>query len=64
MIRLTCTHSTRSENRATEEQKRAQEVNRLQKVLETANIKLAAVATDVMGKISQALSLLGRLVPR
>jgi transposase len=31
-------------------QERAQEVNRLQKVLETANIKLAAVATDVMGK--------------
>ncbi|GAC1407544.1 MAG: IS110 family transposase [Ktedonobacteraceae bacterium] len=31
-------------------QERAQEVDRLQKVLETANIKLAAVATDVMGK--------------
>jgi len=31
-------------------QERAQEVNRVQKVLETANIKLAAVATDVMGK--------------
>ncbi len=31
-------------------QERAQEVNRLQKVLETANMKLAAVATDVMGK--------------
>src|SRR6185312_2992091 len=31
-------------------QERAQEVNRLQKVLETANLKLAAVATDVMGK--------------
>ncbi len=29
---------------------RAQEVNRLQKVLEGANIKLAAVATDVLGK--------------
>ena len=31
-------------------QKRAQEVNRLQKVLEGANIKLASVATDVLGK--------------
>ena len=31
-------------------QERADEVNRLQKVLETANIKLAAVATDVLGK--------------
>ena len=31
-------------------QERAQEVNRLQKVLETANSKLAAVATDMMGK--------------
>lgn len=31
-------------------QERAQEVNRLQKVLETANIKLASVATDVVGK--------------
>jgi transposase len=31
-------------------QERAQEVNRLQKVLETANIKLAAVATDILGK--------------
>jgi transposase len=29
---------------------RADEVNRLQKVLETANIKLASVATDVLGK--------------
>ncbi|GFP27272.1 hypothetical protein HKBW3S33_00686, partial [Candidatus Hakubella thermalkaliphila] len=29
---------------------RTSEVNRLQKVLETANIKLASVATDVMGK--------------
>ena len=29
---------------------RAQEVNRLQKVLEGANVKLAAVATDVLGK--------------
>jgi len=31
-------------------QKRAQEVNRLHKVLETANVKLASVATDVLGK--------------
>ena len=31
-------------------QERNQEVNRLQKVLEGANIKLAAVATDVLGK--------------
>jgi transposase len=30
-------------------QERAQEVNRLQKVLESANIKLAAVASDVVG---------------
>jgi transposase len=31
-------------------QERAREVNRLQKVLEGANIKLASVATDVLGK--------------
>ena len=31
-------------------QERTQEVNRLQKLLEGANIKLAAVATDVLGK--------------
>jgi transposase len=31
-------------------QERASEVNRLQKILETANIKLASVATDVLGK--------------
>jgi len=31
-------------------QERAQEVNRLQKVLETANLKLSSVASDVMGK--------------
>jgi transposase len=31
-------------------QERAQEVNRLQKVLEGANLKLAAVATNVLGK--------------
>lgn len=36
--------------RKTVVQERAQEVNRLQKVLETANIKLASVATDVLGK--------------
>jgi transposase len=31
-------------------QERADEVNRLQKVLETANVKLSSVATDVLGK--------------
>ena len=31
-------------------QERAQEINRLQKVLEGANLQLAAVATDVLGK--------------
>jgi transposase len=31
-------------------QERSQEVNRLQKVLETANIKLSSVACDVLGK--------------
>jgi transposase len=31
-------------------QERAQEVNRVQKVLETANVKLSSVATDVLGK--------------
>jgi transposase len=31
-------------------QERAQEINRLQKVLEGANIKLAVVATDILGK--------------
>lgn len=31
-------------------QERAQEINRLQKVLEGANIKLAAVAADILGK--------------
>ena len=31
-------------------EERAREINRLQKVLETANIKLASVATDVLGK--------------
>lgn len=36
-------------------QERAQEVNRLQKVLEGANIKLAAVATDVLGKSGRAM---------
>ena len=30
-------------------QERSQEINRLQKLLESANIKLAAVATDVLG---------------
>ena len=31
-------------------QQRAQAINRIQKILETANIKLSSVATDVMGK--------------
>ncbi len=31
-------------------QARTQEINRLQKVLETANVKLASVVTDVLGK--------------
>lgn len=31
-------------------QERASEINRLQKVLESANLKLAAVATDILGK--------------
>jgi transposase len=36
-------------------QERAEEVNRLQKVLETANIKLASVATDVLGKSGRSM---------
>lgn len=36
-------------------QERAAVVNRLQKVLEWANIKLAAVATDVLGKSARAM---------
>lgn len=36
-------------------QERAQEVNRLQKVLETANLKLASVASDVLGKSGRAM---------
>jgi transposase len=36
--------------RKTMVQEHTQEVNRLQKVLETANLKLASVATDVMGR--------------
>jgi transposase len=36
-------------------QERAQEVNRLQKVLEGANIKLAAVATDILGLSGRAM---------
>ena len=39
-----------SRYRTTLVQERSQEVNRLQKTLEGANIKLAAVATDVLGK--------------
>jgi transposase len=41
--------------RKTLTQERTQEVNRLQKVLEGANIKLAAVATDVLGKSGRAM---------
>jgi transposase len=41
--------------RKTQVQERAQEINRLQKVLETANIKLAAGATDVLGKSGRDL---------
>lgn len=36
-------------------QERADEINRLQKVLETANLKLGAVATDVLGKSGRAM---------
>jgi transposase len=36
-------------------QERVQEVNRVQKVLELANLKLAAVATDVLGKSGRAM---------
>lgn len=36
-------------------QERADEVRRLQKVLETANIKLASVATDVLGKSGRSM---------
>ncbi len=36
-------------------QERADEVNRLQKVLETANIKLSSVATDVLGKSGRSM---------
>ena len=36
-------------------QERAQEINRVQKVLETAKVKLAAGVTDVLGKSGQAM---------
>ncbi len=36
-------------------QERTQEINRLQKVLETATVKLAAVVSDVLGKSGQAM---------
>src|SRR5437588_5683043 len=36
-------------------QERNREINRLQKVLETANIKLSSVASDVMGKSGRAM---------
>src|SRR5260221_12044993 len=41
--------------RTTLAQDRANEVNRLQKVLEGANIKLSAVATDILGKSGRAM---------
>ncbi len=36
-------------------QQRSQSINRVQKVLETANIKLASVASDVLGKSGRAM---------
>src|SRR5256884_3079118 len=36
-------------------QERADEVNRLQKVLETANVKLSSVASDVLGKSGRSM---------
>src|SRR3989441_9270561 len=36
-------------------QQRAQQINRVQKVLETANIKLSSVASDVLGKSGRAM---------
>ena len=42
-------------SRKTIVQERADEVNRLQKVLETANVKLASVATDVLGKSGRSM---------
>ena len=36
-------------------QQRAQQINRVQKVLETATIKLSSVASDVLGKSGQAM---------
>ncbi|HEY7357922.1 MAG TPA: IS110 family transposase [Ktedonobacterales bacterium] len=36
-------------------QERAQEINRLQKVLELANVKLSAVATDILGKSGRSI---------
>jgi transposase len=41
--------------RTTQVQQRVQEVNRLQKVLESANIKLACVASDILGVSGQAM---------
>jgi transposase len=36
-------------------QERSRQINRVQKVLETANIKLAAVVTDILGKSSRQM---------
>ncbi len=41
--------------RTTLVQERAQEINRVQKVLESANVKLAAVATDILGVSGRAM---------
>src|SRR6266545_5769258 len=42
-------------SRKTLVQQRAQAINRIQKVLETANIKLSCVASDVLGKSGRAI---------
>jgi transposase len=42
-------------SRKTLVQERAQAINRVQKVLETANIKLSSVASDVLGKSGRAM---------
>ncbi len=42
-------------HRTTQVQERARAINRLQKVLEDANLKLAAVVTDVMGVSARAM---------
>src|SRR6266571_3951354 len=46
-------------------QQRAQAINRVQKVLETANIKLSSVASDVLGKSGRDMleAMIGRVEP-